>query len=154
LHEKPHEKNLSILLVEDIPSDADLIEREIIRAGIECKICRVETKSDFLVSLTEFCPDVILSDFHLPTFDGLEALALARVHTPQTLFIMVTGAINEETAVVNRIFEPFFTTKEVGKGTGLGLSITYDIIKKHKGDIFVESRPGEGTTFTIRLPIQ
>lgn len=92
-------KDLSILLVEDIPSDADLIEREINRAGIECKICRVETKSDFLASLTEFYPDVILSDFHLPTFNGLEALALAREYTPQTPFIMVTGAINEETAV-------------------------------------------------------
>ncbi len=93
------EKMLSILLVEDIPSDAELIEREIRRAGIECKICRVETESDFLVSLTEFCPDVILSDFYLSTFNGLEALALAREHTPQTPFIMVTGAINEETAV-------------------------------------------------------
>ncbi|MFZ4440500.1 MAG: sensor histidine kinase, partial [Syntrophales bacterium] len=53
-----------------------------------------------------------------------------------------------------RIFEPFFTTKDIGKGTGLGLSIAYDIIKKHGGDITLESEPGEGTTFTIRLPIK
>jgi len=55
--------------------------------------------------------------------------------------------------VVSRIFEPFFTTKEVGKGTGLGLSITYEVIKRHEGDIWVESTPGEGTTFTIRIPV-
>ena len=53
-----------------------------------------------------------------------------------------------------RIFDPFFTTKEVGKGTGLGLSITYDIIKKHQGEISVASREGEGTSFTIKLPIK
>lgn len=55
--------------------------------------------------------------------------------------------------VINRIFEPFFTTKEVGKGTGLGLSISYEIIKKHGGVIKVDSRIGEGTTFTVKIPV-
>lgn len=54
----------------------------------------------------------------------------------------------------SHIFEPFFTTKPVGKGTGLGLSIAYGIIEKHKGRIEVESTPGEGTTFSLSLPIQ
>ncbi len=54
---------------------------------------------------------------------------------------------------LSKIFDPFFTTKEVGHGTGLGLSISYGIIEKHKGKIAVESEPGKGTIFTVKLPI-
>jgi len=56
-------------------------------------------------------------------------------------------------ANLDRIFDPFYTTKPVGKGTGLGLSICYGIIKKMGGDIHVRSAMGEGTTFTIEIPI-
>ena len=55
--------------------------------------------------------------------------------------------------VLTHIFDPFFTTKEEGKGTGLGLSLVYGIIENHNGRIWAESKVGEGTTFTIELPM-
>ena len=57
--------------------------------------------------------------------------------------------------IINNVFDPFFTTKEVGKGSGQGLSITHNIIVNvHKGQIFVDSEVGKGTTFTLLLPIE
>jgi signal transduction histidine kinase len=55
---------------------------------------------------------------------------------------------------VDKIFQPFFTTKPAGKGTGLGLSLSYDIIQAHGGDLKVETKPGEGSVFTVILPLK
>ncbi|MEO6869518.1 MAG: ATP-binding protein, partial [Ginsengibacter sp.] len=55
--------------------------------------------------------------------------------------------------IIDKIFQPFFTTKPTGQGTGLGLSLSYDIIKAHGGEMRVESKEGDGTTFLIFLPI-
>ncbi|WP_456371368.1 c-type heme family protein [Thermodesulfatator atlanticus] len=63
-----------------------------------------------------------------------------------------TGSGIPET-IIDKIFDPFFTTKAPGEGTGLGLSVSYGIVKDHDGKIFVESKVGEGTTFTIVFPV-
>lgn len=60
------------------------------------------------------------------------------------------GMTNKE---IDKIFEPFYTTKKEGKGTGLGMWISYGIIKSFEGEIIVESKPGEGSTFLIKLPV-
>src|SRR6202044_66320 len=59
--------------------------------------------------------------------------------------------IPEETR--NRIFEPFFTTKPIGEGTGLGLGISYGIMKAHQGSMEFSTKTGEGTEFTLKIPV-
>jgi two-component system, NtrC family, sensor kinase len=84
-------------------------------------------------------------------------ITLRTFHQPDTRQIVIkitdTGpGMPQET--IEKIFDPFFTTKEVGKGTGLGLSISYSIIEKLGGTIYVDSKVGQGTTFTIKLPVK
>ena len=55
--------------------------------------------------------------------------------------------------IKNKIFQPFFTTKPTGLATGLGLSLAYDIVKAHGGELKVETKEGEGSVFTIQIPI-
>jgi two-component system cell cycle sensor histidine kinase/response regulator CckA len=90
---------LRVLIIEDVPMDAELVQYELGRARIPFEARRVDTREDFLAELDAFAPDVILSDYTLPRFDGLAALELARSHAPAIPFLIVTGSINEETAV-------------------------------------------------------
>lgn len=93
------EKALKILILEDVSTDADLIERELKKAELSYESKRVETKEDFVCQLEEFEPDVILSDYSLPQFTGMEALKLAKKKSLNVPFIIVTGSMNEEVAV-------------------------------------------------------
>ena len=90
---------LKVLLLEDAQVDAELEVRELKRAGIELTARRVEDAEAFRSELESFAPDVILSDFSLPQFDGLAALGLARRLRPHTPFIFVSATIGEETAI-------------------------------------------------------
>lgn len=81
-------------------------------------------------------------------------LAIITTHDEKNVFIKVKdNGIGMEAQTQKKIFEPFFTTKDVGEGTGLGLSIAYNTIKKHNGQIIVNSIPGEGTEFILEIPI-
>ena len=88
-----------ILVVEDLPSDADLAKREITAALSSCVFEVVETQKDYLAAIERFQPDLIVSDFKLPHFDGLTAMKLAQQEAPMVPFIILTGSMNEETAV-------------------------------------------------------
>ena len=88
-----------ILFVEDVPSDAEMAERELQKSGLQFTSVRVDTKEAFRKALEEFHPDIIISDYSMPQFDGMQALKLAKEHSASVPFILLTGSMNEETAV-------------------------------------------------------
>jgi signal transduction histidine kinase len=96
-----------------------------------------------------------LVDNAIDAMDGKGDLTIRTSKENNCILVEISDTgIGIPPAVQSRVFEPFFTTKEVGKGTGLGLEIAYKIIvKRHKGDIHFESKPGD-TRFRVRLPIK
>jgi signal transduction histidine kinase len=88
-----------ILIVEDCAPDAELAAHEIRREGLAIETRVVETPEGFLAALADFRPDLILSDYRLPHFDGMAALRLAQEHAPATPLLISTGSMNEEIAV-------------------------------------------------------
>jgi two-component system sensor histidine kinase UhpB len=93
------DKELDILIVEDVPGDADAIEAQLRQEGVRFRARRLETRDEFLAALKNSPPDIIISDFNLPAFDGLEALRLVQQFRPDIPFILVTGPRSEEIAV-------------------------------------------------------
>ena len=91
--------NYKILLVEDDLADAELNMREIKKNLTNAVFQRVDNQVSYIQMLEDFKPDVILSDYNMPVFDGLKALSIAKKRCPLTPFIIVTGSVNEDTAV-------------------------------------------------------
>lgn len=145
--------------------------RRLIRADIEFKVARVTAMLPFMgdraqieqvlmnlvVNAQDAMPDggsigieaTLLRDEHRQRFPALKGFT---GNAWALLLVSDTGAgIAPE--FQEKIFDPFFTTKEVGKGTGLGLAMVQGIIRQHGGQIAVNSRPGQGATFLITLPL-
>jgi signal transduction histidine kinase len=90
---------LRLLLLEDSELDAELILAALTEGGIDFESVRVQTRADFTAALTGHCPDLILADFSLPSFDGLSALHITQEKCPEVPFLFVSGAIGEERAI-------------------------------------------------------
>ena len=90
---------LQILILEDNPTDAELIQFELQEGGLAFTAKVVMTEKDYLQELQECSPDLILSDYDLPKYNGALALAEARRRCPDTPFILVTGAVTEDRAI-------------------------------------------------------
>ena len=91
---------LRILFAEDQPEDNEIATREIRKSGLDFVGHRVDTKEGFLAELAAFRPDIVISDFVMPSFDGMQALKLSLEFDPAIPFIVLTGSRNEETAVL------------------------------------------------------
>ena len=90
---------IKILVVEDNPADAELEVRELRRAGLRVEPRLVDTESGLRRELEAFAPQVILSDFSMPRFDGMSALAVAKEIDPDLPFIFVSGTLGEDYAI-------------------------------------------------------
>jgi DNA-binding NtrC family response regulator len=90
---------IRILLLEDRPTDAELIQFELQEGGLFFTAKVVMTEEDFIREIQEYCPDLILSDYDLPKYNGALGLAEAKKRCPDTPFILLTGAIGEDRAI-------------------------------------------------------
>lgn len=108
--------------------------------------------------ISQICINIILNALDAMPDGGKLSVATRRGRDDQgrdAVFVEFTDTgVGIPAGDIEKIFDPFYTTKEAGKGTGLGLAVSYSIIKRHKGDIKVESQIGKGTTFTLILPAE
>lgn len=93
------EKKLRILNLEDVVTDTELVNHVLRKEGFVFEMLRVDTRQGFITAIHDFRPDLILSDYALPSFDGLSALKIARETLPDIPFIFISGTLGEERAI-------------------------------------------------------
>jgi len=94
-------EKLRILILEDVPTDAELMENELRREGLKFTSKLVKTREDFLKELKDFSPHLILSDYNVPSFSGPLALEIVKEQCPDVPFIFISGAIGEDLQLKN-----------------------------------------------------
>ncbi|MFV2081392.1 MAG: response regulator [bacterium] len=92
-------EKIKILLVEDVPEDAELIQLELKKAGLDFLCATVDTREELCIQLGDFSPDVVISDYSLPGLNGLEVIDIVQKVAPHIPVIIATGSIDEVTAV-------------------------------------------------------
>ncbi len=92
-------KDLRVLILEDLPTDAELAQKELKTVLKNYTVKVVDTEEGYVQALKLFKPDLIISDYKLPEFDGMAALKIRNKEIPEIPFILLTGSVNEEIAV-------------------------------------------------------
>lgn len=137
--------NVLKIVKSDVLAKAELIKDYKLDQKIPCEPQKLEQVFlNILTNALHALPDQAMGKIEIKTFRK-DAFGCVEIRDNGI------GIPQEE---LEKVFDPFFTTKPVGIGTGLGLSISYDIVKKHGGNIEVESAPGAGTTFRVLLPVE
>jgi signal transduction histidine kinase len=132
------------------PRWKDEAELEGIKIGLETDLGELSKSIGNVSEIKEVLTNMIFNSIEaLP--EGGKIVIKTRMRGDDILISVSDNGLGMIEEVKKKVFEPFFTTKR-DKGNGLGLSVAYGIITRHNGEITVESQPGEGTTFTIKLP--
>jgi signal transduction histidine kinase len=151
---RPEPISLAVVDCNRIVSDVtDLLPQRVTRPEIELRT-EMEPKPQLVLGDARQIGQVLVNLIN----NGYDAMAEAgaieirtRSHGPLVELEVADSGHGIPAEHVSKIFDPFFTTKEVGRGTGLGLSLCYGMIRAHRGEIDVQTRPGR-TVFTVRLP--
>ena len=94
-------KALRLLMLEDTDTDAEIIAYNLKAQGLDCEICRVQDEAAYTAALVTFRPELILADYTLPGFSGLDALAIRNERARSTPFIFVSGSLGEELSLIH-----------------------------------------------------
>jgi signal transduction histidine kinase len=143
--------------INNIVSEAlGLFEHRFENEGIElvCTFCpRMPEMTADAGQLTQVLVNLVVNAIQAMP-EGGKLNVLTDVQDQYVVCIVEDTGVGMTEEVLERLFVPFFTTKEVNQGTGLGLPVVHGIVTSHRGTVEVKSKPGKGTKFTIRLPIE